>query len=798
MTKRPGFPASKSSFSAGGALALLAGAGLLVASALSFQDSPTQTEITVNPNTWSYLSQIRFGLDHADVSEEMLLGLDEETFPQSAATLAFDKPLVIRKVQKARHHATHFPAPVARPVVAMTTQDRVPTTQAHAAAVEVSPAAPTVSVYGSASPGQLEAFQKMHRLLRVQLFTALHTHTPVVAEQLNTQSVPTVVAGDAAQESASEVAATAGEASQSEEETSIQVAAAAPTESAPIVAPAIQLMPALDSNHSAGAEFSSAVAKKVSKHSQRVVTQRNGQSNGQSGVPPHPYKEESSLTSASVTSNSLAGYESFLKQTEGTYRQLSVLSQQTFAPAHVTTHAMTEAPVSTVATQILSPSNALLVSPVPGYSRQVEYSTTDLYKMWKAWNARNQAAPVAAPRAPVAPPAPAIALAQNFEKSFLIAQAAEDKATVTDAPEAVVPSAPMVVEAFEWNTAVADSSRETITLEGWTRLQAADHWPVIFWNPDSQSQAAMISHNTAVMLSKFADTELQPDAAIVFGKIPMGWEVEYSDRAEKVVYLNAQNQLDATPENVRYFAFVNAAPGAQVITLKAAIGAETAAVVVPVLNGNSTFVDLTAVSKRALSGYVLDASAQTRTGIASASIGVVGQPNAVFFTTESGYFHLSEVYAVGTYPVFVEMTTPVGFKHRYRVAPGKMEGLDLYRLNDDQVRGWVSQLEGGVSPDSGLVVAAMPSLVHQYGDGRLFPSTHTLLGNATLTPETYTISSGGALEEGKPLEAAAPRFVSVQIPSGPVVSQVEDNNQNVVWSELVLAQPGVISIVGPY
>jgi len=300
------------------------------------------------------------------------------------------------------------------------------------------------------------------------------------------------------------------------------------------------------------------------------------------------------------------------------------------------------------------------------------------------------------------------------------------------------------------------------------------------------------------MLSKFSDSQIQADAAIVFGKIPMGWEVEYSDRAEKVVYLNAQNQTEATPENVRYFAFMNAAPGAQVVTLKAALGSETAAVVVPVLNGSSTYLDLTAVTKRPLSGYVLDASAQSRKGIASASIGVVGQPSAVFFTTESGYFHLSEVYAIGTYPVFVETTTPVGFKHRYRVAPGKMDGVDLYRLGDDQVRGWVAQLEGGVSPDSGLVVATMPSLVQQYGDGRLFPSTRTLLGNGTLTPETYTLSSDGELQEGKPLEASAPRFVSVQIPTGPVVSQVEDNNQNVVWSELVLAQPGVISIVGPY
>jgi hypothetical protein len=308
----------------------------------------------------------------------------------------------------------------------------------------------------------------------------------------------------------------------------------------------------------------------------------------------------------------------------------------------------------------------------------------------------------------------------------------------------------------------------------------------------------MISFNTAVMLAKYAETELQPDASIVFGRVPAGWEVEYSDRAEKVVYLNAQNQVESSAENARYFAFINAAPGAQLVTLKSAIGAETAAVAVPVLNGVSTYLDLTAVTKRPFSGYVLDASAQSRQPVAGATVTVVGQPNAVFFTTESGYFHLSEVYAVGSYPVFAETITVSGFKHRYRVEPARLDGVELYRIGDQQIRGWVGQLEGGVSPDSGMIVAATPKLVQNYGDARLFPGAHSLLRNQTLTPETYTVSDSGELEATKPLESAAPRFVSVQLPTGPVVSTVEDNNRNVVWSQLVLSQPGVISVVGPY
>jgi hypothetical protein len=300
------------------------------------------------------------------------------------------------------------------------------------------------------------------------------------------------------------------------------------------------------------------------------------------------------------------------------------------------------------------------------------------------------------------------------------------------------------------------------------------------------------------MLAMRADVQLQAGASIVFGKIPAGWDVEFSDRAEKVIYADEHSHFDPPSDTIRYFAFLNAAPGAQVVTLKTVLGADTAAVAVPVLGGSSTYLDLTAVSKRSFSGNVLDASAQTRTGVAGASVSVVGQPNAVFFATESGYFHLSEVYAIGSYPLYVETTTAQGFKHRYRVSPSKMDDVELYRMSDAQLMGWIGQLEGGVSPESGVIVAAMPGLTREYGDGRLFAGTRTLLPNLTLSPETYVLSDAGALEEGKPLETSSSRFVSVQVPAGPVVSRVEDNNRNLVWSELVLAQPGVVSVVGPY
>jgi hypothetical protein len=68
----------------------------------------------------------------------------------------------------------------------------------------------------------------------------------------------------------------------------------------------------------------------------------------------------------------------------------------------------------------------------------------------------------------------------------------------------------------------------------------------------------------------------------------------------------------------------------------------------------------------------------------------------------------------------------------------------------------------------------------------------------TLKPETYAITNAGQLEVNAPLSVGATRFVAVQVPEGPVLARVENKSGTIIWSELVLAQPRIIDIVGPY
>jgi hypothetical protein len=762
LNKRFGSSAAISGFSLQGALALLAGSGLLIGAAISSQEPSRQTPgVKVTLSSWSYLTSIPLSFEQAPLVNEVALGLDDESFPQEAARVKFDKPLVAKRITRLRRKAV---------AASVSTQDQVATTQA----VEVSIVTNEVTAE-QASEVQLEAFRSMHRQLRAQFLIATRHHEAfqpaldqVATRPLNTQE-PTPVAAPTR-----EVAA---------------VAVAEPETESHLNPADLAAAVAVTFSEGEEGELSQVVSDVAQIRRQDLTGQATRRAKESQLSPEDSDQEDAQEQIDNTLMSSAHSYTLFQEQTQSAYQQIEELSRQAFGSnsERVTTQAVATQATQTTLTQS-GVSVRALSSRSDGYSQRAEYSTQDLFNIWQSWNVAHQAQAIAPqPKEPKAPSS-VTTLAQGRNQQ-LVEVADVETVFPDDASHGLLPSVPLVVEAFEWNTPVQTTDSHAITLEGWSQVLASDHWPVIYWNPSGQSQAPMISHNTAVMLAHYADTQLQPGAAIVFGKIPAGWDVEFSDRAEKVVYLNGKN---------RYFAFVNAAPGAQLVTLKAALGAETAAVAVPVLSGTSTYVDLTSVSKRVFSGHVLDASAAERKGVAGATVDVVGQANAVFFTTESGYFHLSEVYVVGDYPVYVESTMPAGFKHRYRVTPGKMDDIELFHLGDKQVREWLAQLEGGVSPVSGLIVAAVPGLIRSYGDGRLFPSVRTLLSDSTLSPETYTVSSEGELDAGAPLEAIAPRFVSVQIPTGPVVSQVEDNNRNVVWSQLVFAQPGVINVVGPY
>jgi hypothetical protein len=365
------------------------------------------------------------------------------------------------------------------------------------------------------------------------------------------------------------------------------------------------------------------------------------------------------------------------------------------------------------------------------------------------------------------------------------------------------------VQAFHWEAGIADGYTEVVSHEvgvggeetGWRVSKAFEHWPTLHWN--TGKSIPLVSHNTALFLGALLKTTIQSQTGIVFGQLPAGWTAEISARAESFL-MNRFNQvvdpaLPESPGEQRYFVFVNTEPGTHLVHLVHRSTGNSVAIVIPTLAGTSTFLEGVNPTPATLSGIVLDGSASEVGPVPGAAVSIVGQEKAHARANARGQFWLENALTWGNYPLFVQTDAESGYTHRYRVLPGETKNLQFYRLSKEQTDEWIQrQLTGGVSRDSGLLVAALPKIAASFSEEALFPSVSALLPNQTLQPETYTVSPRGQLLVNTPLIAESPRFLGAQVPEGLAIAQVEDRTQKVIWSELVPASPGVVNLIGPY
>jgi hypothetical protein len=363
----------------------------------------------------------------------------------------------------------------------------------------------------------------------------------------------------------------------------------------------------------------------------------------------------------------------------------------------------------------------------------------------------------------------------------------------------------VAVEAFQWAQPVAGAQQEIIATDGardsihrWVRVSAPDHLPTLSFHPGTRPTPLMSQAN-AVLLAAMTGAPLQPDTGIVFGRVPAGWTVSFTGRAEKILFFDPANAPVAAQDTRtdRFFALINAAPGAHLLQLLAPNGESRAALLTPVLEGTGTYVDVPRPTQLGLSGRVLDAGSAHARGLSQLTVHVVGQPGKSTITAHDGSFVLNDVVSLAGQPLFLEVSGNQGFTHRYRVVPTRGAQLTLFRFDEEQIRFWLDQLEGGISPDSGMILAALPAATAAAGDGNLTPSVRPLARRATLAPETYTLSAQDRLMVRTPLRSGRARFLAVQVPEGINIAQTDDRQSHTTWSELVIASPGVVNVLGP-
>lgn len=327
---------------------------------------------------------------------------------------------------------------------------------------------------------------------------------------------------------------------------------------------------------------------------------------------------------------------------------------------------------------------------------------------------------------------------------------------------------------------------------GWKVTAAKDHWSTLSWGGLKNTRILpLISASTAADLAKRSSVSLMADAGIIFGKLPSGMTVELSGRAEPPVYFPTKAN-----DGSRYFAMMNAAPGAHLLYF-----ASTAdAVAVPVLEGVATYLDLTQAAKKTVRGRVLRAESADASGMTAVSVSVVGQPRSSAITDASGNFELKNVVFHDGMPIQIETRAHGEHVHRYRLMASSAdldESQAFYRFSPSQVDQLIGQLEEGVSSDSGLAIAAVPGLTAASTGRQAFAQVYTVAKGETFDPETYALDSRGRLRVSEPLIEGAPRFIAVQIPSGLAMARVSDEAKKAYWSQMVVASPKVINVLGP-
>jgi hypothetical protein len=402
----------------------------------------------------------------------------------------------------------------------------------------------------------------------------------------------------------------------------------------------------------------------------------------------------------------------------------------------------------------------------------------------------------------VVPAAPAPSTRSATQNSALDrAQSLVDASLYGPNPDPSILAQPTVVEAFHWDTLISGSVVSQLTHEGsdqsnlgWQTYKAPDHWSTLVYNTADTTVVPLLNQNTAAWLALKAGAELQPSTSIIFGKIPNNWSVQLSGRSENVLILDGHGfPIGNATAGDRYFAFVNAEPGGHLVYL--AQGSQTVAVGAVGSAGSATYLDLTRINTSSINGRVLDGSAASAKGLDGIQVHVVGQPGTTNLTGSDGSFNLDAVLTVGNYPIYCETEGTSGFTHRYQVQPTNTQNVKFVRYGEAQVGHWIEQLEGGVSPESGLIVASTESLVNASVQKGLTPESESFVGDANLSPETYALMPNGEIRDNVLLRDGIYDYVSVQVPEGANVTELQDNNGHVFWSELFFSSPGVINVI---
>jgi hypothetical protein len=335
----------------------------------------------------------------------------------------------------------------------------------------------------------------------------------------------------------------------------------------------------------------------------------------------------------------------------------------------------------------------------------------------------------------------------------------------------------------------------------------SEHWPTLSYlrpgEATSTNRIPLLSTASIRILSAISKTNTHTGTGIIFGEVAKGLEIKLLGRSDSPIYLDGGMKLrdpSAEVTGSRPFVILNVEPGQPLLEVKNSARKISGAIPLVVKSGMATHVKIHDPKERDLSFSVFDASSTKEKRMANLTVEVVGQPGKMGITDGSGTLKIKRVVVFDEFPIYVDLLkNEKSYKNRFRIRPQTLAGgpFALYFFDEKQVGGWLSQLAGGLSPYSGLLVGISPAAVSERAKGPRFFKIGILEKKSSLVPERYLLDNQDRLISDSELRPDRNRYVGVQIPEGPVIPTIIDGKGEALWSELVYAQPGVINVLNP-
>jgi len=331
---------------------------------------------------------------------------------------------------------------------------------------------------------------------------------------------------------------------------------------------------------------------------------------------------------------------------------------------------------------------------------------------------------------------------------------------------------------------------------GWIKLEGQHHLATLTLHPSPTEKGTLLMDEQQLgALAVRTGVRMAKGMGTITGLVPEGYKVEFAGRSEETEYFDSNSR--------KYFAILNAEPGAGVIELVSEKGQnQNSTVFVPVLEDVVTYLDLSVPEVQDFSVRVVKNGTANDPEVVGLTVGLSTQNAIQAITRSDGIATLSEVRQVKGFPTFVDISSRQkqenGYVYRYELKDKDSQGC--YRVNqiaEKSLYRWLNQVKQGLSDQGAVVVGSYNRRRIDGFKADYSAKVQPLTAKFGLEPLNYTVLWNGEISQEDPLEGDLPRFMAVQVSEGLSQVHLKGPESQILKTDLIPVSPRVIHVVSP-